>query len=121
MREIVKKQLDKCQFADLSNFDKETNVYYIPKYTKPLYDINKCYIVKLADYVLKDPNSVLATNWNQGKLPQTNHLKIYVSKILGKMIYVDSIGFDINTGIDQPSLFWSGWLNIDDLAQLQII
>ena len=32
MREIIKNQLLKCTYANLNNFNPETNTFYIPKY-----------------------------------------------------------------------------------------
>ena len=47
IRPIIKEQLEKCQFADLNNFDPATNTFYIKKYSKPTYEVNHCYLVKL--------------------------------------------------------------------------
>jgi len=116
--EIVKKQLKKVNWADLSNFDPITNTYIIKKYSQPTYSIGKMYIVQVADQLVCNNNSVVATNWNNGTSPQYNYLKIYVSKILDKMIYVDSISYDTVHKKDL-SLMWSGWLPVDNLIQIE--
>ena len=116
--EIVKKQLQKVNWADLSNFDPTTNTYSIKKYSQPTYNIGKMYIVKVADQLVCNNDSVIATNWNNGTSPQFTHLKIYVSKILDKMIYVDSVSYDIVNKKDL-SLMWSGWLPVENLTQLE--
>jgi len=116
--EIVKKQLKKVNWADLSNFDPTTNTYIIKKYSQPTYNIGKMYIVRVADQLVCNNNSVIATNWNNGTSPQFTCLKIYVSKIMGKMIYVDSISYDIINKKDL-SLMWSGWLPVENLTQLE--
>ena len=41
----------------------------------------------------------------------------YVSKILGKMIHVDSVGFDLENKRDLTN-FWSGWLPTEEITQL---
>ena len=41
IRSIIKEQLEKCQFADLNNFDPTTNTFYIKKYSKPTYELNR--------------------------------------------------------------------------------
>ena len=117
IRPIIKEQLEKCQFANLNNFDPTTNTFIIPKYSKPTYDINKCYLVKLPLNIVDTADSVLATNWNNGTFPKTQYLKIYISKALGTMIYVDSIGFDFETRQDL-NLMWSGWLDTSSLTQI---
>ena len=116
--ETVKKQLRKINWADLSNFDPTTNTYYIKKYSQPTYSIGKMYIVKVADQLVCNNNSVVAANWNNGTSPQFTCLKIYVSKIMGKMIYVDSISYDLTNQKDL-ALAWSGWLPVDNLTQIQ--
>jgi hypothetical protein len=91
MREIIKNQLLKCTYANLNNFNPETNTFYIPKYSKPQYVVGKMYLVQLPLELLNN-SSVIATNWNNGSAPKFQYLKVYVSKLLGKMVYVDSIG-----------------------------
>lgn len=115
LRKYIKDQLDKCNFADLSNFDPENNTFLIKKYSKPVYSLQHCYLVSLLPQLLQ-PNSVLAINWNAGAVPPYQTLKIYVSKVLGRMLYVDSVAYDINSQKDGP--IWSGWLPIDEITQL---
>ena len=120
IRPIIKEQLEKCQFADLNNFDPTTNTFYIKKYSKPTYEINHCYLVKLPLNIVNAADSVLAVNWNNGTYPKTQYLKIYISKVLGTMIYVDSIGFDFDTKQDL-NMMWSGWLDSSQLTQISVL
>ena len=120
IRPIIKEQLEKCQFADLNNFDPTTNTFYIKKYYKPTYELNHCYLVKLPLNIVNITDSVLAVNWNNGSCPKAQYLKIYISKALGTMIYVDSIGFDFDTKQDL-SLMWSGWLDSSQLTQISAL
>jgi hypothetical protein len=57
---------------------------------------------------------VVAVNYNNGTAPAYQYLKIFVSKSLGKMIYVDSLGFDPSTKQD-INVLWSGWLPTEEL------
>ena len=120
IRPLIKEQLEKCQFADLNNCNASTNTFLIKKYCKPTYELNRCYLVKLPNTIINSNDSVLAVNWNNGSSPSTQYLKIYISKILGTMIYVDSIGFNFETKQDL-NLMWSGWLNINDLMQITVL
>lgn len=117
IRPIIKDQLNKCQFAKIPTENEQQTYFEIKKYSKPTYELNHCYLIKLPLGLVNNPNSVLATNWNQGSFPQSTYLKICVSKILGEMIYVDSINYDMNTKQDL-NILWSGWLNSSELTQI---
>lgn len=117
IRPIIKEQLEKSQFADLNNYDPSTNTFFIRKYCKPTYELSRCYLVRLPLAIVNTSDSVLAVNWNSGTFPRTQYLKIYISKVMGTMIYVDSIGFDFDTKRDL-NLMWSGWLNTSELTQI---
>ena len=120
IRPIIKEQLEKCQFANLNNYDPVSNTFIIKKYSQPTYDLNHCYLIKVPNSVVNNIDSVLAVNWNGGSAPSTQYLKIYISKVLGNMIYVDSIGFDFETKQDL-NIMWSGWLNTSELTQLSAL
>lgn len=117
MRDTIKKQLEQCNYVNLCNFNPETNTFTIPKYNKPQFKQNGYYLVKISKAIVGNPNSVTATNWNKGFAPQRDYMKIYISKIMGKMIYVDGMGYDFETKQD-TNYMWSGWLCTDDLEQL---
>jgi hypothetical protein len=70
--------------------------------------------------IVNAADSVLAVNWNNGTCPKTQYLKIYISKAIGTMIYVDSIGFDFDTKQDL-SMMWSGWLDSVQLTQISAL
>lgn len=117
MREIIRKQLENLNFVELNQFDPQTGCFIIPKYSKPVYDIGKCYLVKVSADLVNNRNSVIAANWNNSTCPSTEYLKIYVSKQKGKMIFVDSLAFDIQNNRDLSTM-WSGWLPTDSLTQM---
>jgi hypothetical protein len=117
MRELIKNQLKQCAYADLSNYNPEVGVFTIPKYSKPKYDVGKMYIVQVANELVNNNNSVVACNWNNSTSPKSNYLKIYVSKMVGKMIYVDSLVFNMETRSD-TMILWSGWLPVEQITQL---
>lgn len=117
MRDYIKKQLARCAFADLSNFDETINTYHIPKYTKPRYEVGKCYLIRLPNYLINNPNTLLATNWNKGNAPRHEVYKAYVNKMMGSHIYVDCLAFNMELRQDMSDM-WSGWLDINELTQL---
>ena len=117
MRKIIQDQLNACIYADLSNYNQQTNTYHIPRYTKPIYTVNNCYLVRLPLSIINNTTSTLAVNWNNGNAPQHEYLKIFVNKFLGKMIYVDGLAFDFMTQQDL-NIMWSGWLPIEEITQI---
>ena len=116
----VELQLKQVIYADLSNYDEAAKVFNIPKYSKPKYDIGKMYVIKIPTYILNNPNSVIATNWNNGTCPKSEYLKIYVSKMIGKMLYVDSVGYDVSQQKD-TSCTWSGFLPVEEITQIKVL
>lgn len=120
MRELIRQQLLNCSYANLNNFDPETCTFRIPKYCKPHYNLGSMYLVQVSGAIVGNTNSVIATNYNNGTAPAYPYLKIFVSKSLGKMIYVDSIGFDPQTKQDINAM-WSGWLPTEELTMLSTI
>lgn len=120
MRKIIEEQLLQVKVADLSNFDEAINTYYIPKYKKPAYDVGNCYIIQISKTIINNPDSVWATNWNNGSCPHDFYLKAYVSKVLGQMIYVDTLAYDMETSKDLTNM-WSGWLPVSEITYIKQI
>jgi len=117
MRKIIEDQLKKTQYADLSNFDSTTNTFTIPKYTKPVYESQKCYLIQVPSTILNNPSSFVAVNYNNGSFPTNEYLKIFVNKTAGKMIYVNGLAYDINMKQDLLKM-WSGWLPSDEIIMI---
>lgn len=120
MRESIKKQLSRLRYADISGLDKATGICNIPKYSKAIFEAGKCYLVQLPKHLVGNPDSLEAKNWNNGTAPRAEVLKVYVNKLLGGMMQVDSIAYDIENGRD-TAIMWSGWLPIEDLHQIACI
>lgn len=120
IRDYVKQQLEKCSFADLTNFDENTNSYKIKKYSKPKYEANKMYLIRVFPTIVNNESNVLATNWNNSTAPTEPILLAYVSKVQGKMIYVDTVAYD-GVSHKQLNIYWSGWLITDEIEQLKAV
>ena len=117
MSKIVEQQLKNCYFAKLNNYDPETNTYFIPKYTKPKYDLNTCYLIKVNKDIINNHFTMLATNWNSGRAPSQEYYKAYVSKAMGTYIYCDCLAFNWETKTDLTEMY-SGWFSTDDITQI---
>ena len=91
--ELVKEQLSKVQFADLSNYDEKTNIYYIPKINQIKLKISHQYIIKIKDSLYS--NEILKTNYNNNSVPPFNCYLIDIMNILNRIIKVNAIEYDI--------------------------
>ena len=113
MNPLIKKQLQKCQAAQIPDFDDGTLELHIPKgsaqnVTK--YEVNKFYLVELASYITNPPpDYTLADNWNQGTIPKHSFMQVEVSKIMGKMVRIKGYGYDPLTQTSTND-FWEGWV-----------
>lgn len=115
MNKIVKEQLKKCETARLPNFDDNTTHLLIKKY-EPISVVANCYyLIEISAGVLNPTaNSLLASNWNNGSIPKYNHYKCEINRVVGTMIKVTGLAFDINTNSDINEM-WSGWLPLDGI------
>jgi hypothetical protein len=121
MNKLIKEELKKVSVADLSNNNPSKGEFYIPRIKKIKLEENMYYIIKLEDSLLNPSEmSTLASNWNKGTIPPSKYLKVDVSKILGKMIKINGIGYDYDTKKDLD-VMWSGWLPIELLEILEKI
>lgn len=118
IRQFVLDQLARCTFATPISFDEKTNTFVIPKYSKPVFSIGKCYLIEIPNHLLSQ-DALLASNWNNGRVPPAAYLKAFVSKTMGKMIYVDSVVYNIELNKDTTDL-WSGWLPCEEIKQLAV-
>lgn len=112
LNKVVQDQLAKVEVADLSNYDKETSTYSIPKRVDIKLEEDCCYLIHLKPSAYN--NQTVIVNWNNGSKPNHDYLKIDISKKMGKMIKVVSVAYDYYNKVDLSD-FWAGWLLIDDL------
>lgn len=110
---LVKEQLEKLAEKKLCQFDDDTYVIDIKKNTtitgEQLKE-NECYIITVEDYILHPPEGfTLHTNWNNNIIPKHSAMKIDVCKVMGKMVKVNSIGYDLKNQVDTNDV-WVGWL-----------
>lgn len=114
--QLVKEQLSKVYYADLSNYNEEENSYFIPKINKIKIQLNHTYIIEIKESI-KD-NQTLKCNYNKGEIPPFKCCLIDVSLVLGKIIKVNGVEYDINNKSPLNKI-WSGYLAIDDIKVLE--
>lgn len=114
MSKIIAEQLQKVTDADLSNFDKATNTYFIPQKKSIKIKTDTCYIISLKPQAFTNPINI---NWNRGKGPQSDCMKIEVNNIMNNMIKVVGVGYDAANDT-VLNTFWSGWLQLDNIEIL---
>lgn len=105
MRDLIKKQLLNLDLAKIEYYDKISHYYVIPKYTGAMYELNKMYLVQVAQ-----PNSYNIT---------FEYLKVYISDISAGRVYIDASACNPITKADL-NFYWSGWVKMSDLKQIAI-
>ena len=113
MNPLIKDQLSKIQRLNVPSYDDSTTHLTLSrndiKVVESLQE-DQCYLISVDDYILNPPDGfTLHTNWNNNTCPKHKVMKIDVTKIMGKMVKVNSMGYDMKNHIDLPDM-WSGWL-----------
>ena len=118
---LIEEQLSKVMVADLSNYEKDTNTYFIPKVSTPCFDVDKCYIIALNDNIIgQNENSLLISNWNNGSYPTEKYYIVDIVKKLGKMIKVVGLGYDMDKK-SSNNISWNGWLPTTELKIIETL
>ena len=117
MNKLIQEQLNKCINADLTHYDETNHEYFIPQRKDIKISVNNQYLIHLLDQA-KDVNNVVNTNWNKSQAPKDDYYKIDVEKVMGKMIFVNSIVYDNINEVD-TDILWSGWLHKDYLEVIE--
>lgn len=113
MNPLIKEQLKKINRVKVPSFDENTQTITLLKSdiqsTDSLQE-DRCYLISVENYILNPPDGfTLHTNWNNNIVPKHKFMKIDVSKIMGKMVKVNSVGYDMKHQVDLTDV-WSGWL-----------
>ena len=124
MNKVVEEQLKKVKVAQLPSYDETTLWIRIPKVSSIINsDLNEgqCYLIQVEDYIVKPfVGFSLHDNWNNGIAPKHKFLKVEVVKIMGKMIKVNSVGYDFMNKVDTTDL-WEGWLPRKAIKILEVL
>lgn len=113
MNDIIKEQLKKVRWVALPDYDDNTTQMIIKKQGKPTLEFNvgHFYIFEIADYILTPSDTfTLASNWNKGIIPQSKYIRCQILQIMGKMIRVGAIGYDLSNQTDKSDIYESLWL-----------
>ena len=115
MNELIKKQLKMCRVATIPQFSDCDTVVSIEKVSNKRvneYQVGNYYIIEIEDYILNpSPSFNLAENWNKGSVPKHKHYKCMVSQMVGKMIKIIGLGYDLEKEKDLSDT-WEGWLPV---------
>ena len=118
MNQFVKEQLQKCKVANLPPYSDDTLSMVIPRVTAPHNAPlvkDHCYLLQLEPYILNPPEGFsLHDNWNKGVKPVCEFVKAEVCEVMGKMVKINSVGFDYKTQTDTCDM-WEGWLPIKSI------
>lgn len=122
MNPLIKKQLQKMHFLD-GKWDDSTLKISIPKNSIGAYTLQEggCYIIKVEDYIIHPFDGFnLHDNWNNGTHPNHLFMKCEVSQKMGKMIKLNTVGYDYNNQLDTNDL-WSGWLPEKSIKIIEVL
>ena len=124
MNPLIKDQLNKVKRVKIDSFDDSTQTILIKRTSTPLEEElqeNNCYLISVEDYILNPPEGfTLHSNWNNNILPKHKIMKIDVIKIMGKMVKVNSMGYDMKTATDLSDM-WCGWLPRKSITILEVL
>lgn len=119
MNKFIEEQLNGLESVDVQQLS-ETEFLIKKRQGTDSLSVNHYYLIELADYIISpSPNYTLASNWNKGVVPKSKHLKVMVTQILGKMIKVDGIGYDLDTGSDGEDAYMGLWLPLGGIKLLK--
>lgn len=111
MRKLIQQQLEKVEYADLSDL-KEDESFIVPKRSKTNLEIGQEYIIELNDDLLvPGKNEILESNYNHGRVPPNKQLHGEAESALGKLLLFTGCGYD---GGDLDT-FWRGYLPKDKI------
>lgn len=112
-RDLIKKQIEKCVRCSVPPIDEDTTSVFIPKNSikeKLGFKKDGFYLIEIEDYVINPPPGFsLAQNWNGGTNPPNKHMNVCCIQLMGKMVKVDGVAFDVNQGVPLDKV-WCGWL-----------
>lgn len=113
MNKLIFEQLHKVEHVILPPFDNDTTLIKIPKgnIRKELkFEVNHYYLICIDDVII-NPNgpTTLSINWNGGTNPPTKYMNIVCRQVMGKMVKVEGVGFDLQNSCT-INVSWLGWL-----------
>lgn len=125
MNQVVIDQLKKVKVADLPQWDEDDVELIIPKKVgtyKRTDLVEGCkYIVELEKYIVEPfEGFTLHDNWNKGVPPKHRCLYITIKQIMGKMIEVESVGYDYKSKSIIYDV-WNGWLPRKGMKILEVL
>ncbi len=115
MSERLTRELGKLKYASVTKLNDEH--YIINKATKLHLEIDRCYLIRLGDSVY-NPNTILSSNWNGGRIPRGRFYQVHVDTIMSNMVKITGVGYmDANCSIFADN--WFGWLPIEDVEVIR--
>ena len=119
MHKLIEKQLSEVKVANISGLDYSTGKCFIPRFKQVKVEEDACYLIKLDDSLLiPNTNDTYHINWNKGVVPISKYMIIDVSKVMGKNIKVNGVGYDYDTK-QMTAKTWGGWLPLEKIEILE--
>ena len=114
MNKTLLKQLRLCKKAKIPTLNGDETKIVIERGEVEVpskVDVGGYYIIELERYVVNPPPTfTLHDNWNNGIIPKERVMQCVVEKIMGKMVYINGIGYDRESFSYIDGTEWKGWL-----------
>lgn len=120
INKLILKQLEKVESAKVGEYDVIHHTFHIKKHQELKFEQGTYYVLKLDKHLLNaNGNSLLISNWNNGKFPTHEYIKCVVTKQVAKMIYVYGLYYNIESkqSFDEE---WIGWLPIEQIEVVNL-
>ena len=113
IKDTLQKSLDKLNYECVNNYtynisrneNKEISI-----------EIDNYYLIRLKSDILHPSEfSTLHINWNKNIIPKFDIYKCCVTQILGKMIRIDGVAFDIASNADLGEMLYDFWVPLNSL------
>lgn len=94
----------------------------INSFNNSLIEVGKCYLFEIGQTeVAKNILKIASDNWNDGRYIDCSGLSAEVIKVLGDMIQVNGVGYDLFKDEPLNSVFYNYWLNKEAIRVIKII
>ena len=111
---MLLKQLRLCKKAQIPTLNGDEIEITIPKGEldiPPMVNVGGYYIIELERYIVNPPPTfTLHDNWNNGIAPKEKVMQCVVEKVMGKMVYINGIGYDRENCSYIDGTEWQGWI-----------
>lgn len=124
MSNQLRSQLEKIEIPIERISDDELIIKKIDvnSFDNSLIEVGKCYLFEIGQTeVARNILKITSDNWNDGRYITCSGLSAEVIKILGDMIQLNGVGYDLFKDEPINSVFYNYWVNKEAIRVIKII